>query len=92
MQNQKYRIRYQASIENGFQLESLDEIDVWFMYPGQEMAVEVKSTRSMEPVHRRGIFQCVKYRAVLEAQSRVLKSNSKIRTRLVSEKAKSSKS
>lgn len=69
-------------------LESHDEIDVWFMVPGKQLAIEVKSTRSLESDLRRGIFQCVKYRAVLNAQARLeFKSNlPTIRARLVSER------
>lgn len=69
-------------------LESHDEIDVWFMVPGKQVAVEVKSTKSVESDLRRGIFQCVKYRAVLNAQARSeFKVNPPtVRARLVSEK------
>ncbi|MEH2509464.1 hypothetical protein V1291_000818 [Nitrobacteraceae bacterium AZCC 1564] len=74
-----------------YRLESSDEVDVWFMYPGHELAIEVKSIRSSEQDHRRGVFQCVKYRALMQAQSHVLKSNEKIRTMLVSEKPLSRK-
>jgi hypothetical protein len=70
-------------------LESLDEIDVWFAAPGRQLAVEVKSTRSLDDDLRRGIFQCVKYRAVLLAQAkwefkRMLPT---VRAKLVSERA-----
>jgi hypothetical protein len=67
-------------------LETCDEIDVWFMNPGEELAVEVKSIRSCDLDIQRGLFQCVKYRAVLEAQSRVARSSSKVRARIVSER------
>jgi len=66
-------------------LASFDEMDVWFMMPGEQLAVEVKSIISNEPDIRRGIFQCVKYRAVLEAQATENKVESRIRVRLVSE-------
>jgi hypothetical protein len=66
-------------------LDTYDEIDVWFMYPGEELAIEVKSTRSQEWDRRRGIFQCVKYRALLQARSDINKSASVVRTRLVTE-------
>jgi hypothetical protein len=67
-------------------LRSYDEIDVWFMVPGVQLAVEVKSVRSCDPDLRRGIFQCVKYQAVLEAEAKWEGTNPKIRTLLVSER------
>jgi hypothetical protein len=68
------------------QLRSLDEIDVWFSSPGKELAVEVKSRRSNDFDLQRGIYQCVKYRAVLEAQNRTDKVKSSVRACLVSER------
>jgi hypothetical protein len=70
-----------------WRLLSADEIDVWFMSIKEQVAVEVKSRRSNMSDIERGIFQCVKYRSLLEAQSRVERSptNPKIRTLLVSE-------
>ena len=58
------------------------------MVPGKQVAVEVKSARSMERDLRRGIFQCVKYRSVLNAQALLEFKTSlpAIRARLVSEK------
>lgn len=50
-------------------LRSLDEIDVWFVSSGEQLAVEVKSRRSTDPDLERGIFQCVKYRALLQAEN-----------------------
>ena len=72
-------------------LESCDEIDVWFMTPDEQLAVEVKSRRSNALDIQRGLFQCVKYRAVLEAQMAVVKADAKIRIRLVSERELTSK-
>jgi hypothetical protein len=68
-------------------LDSQDEIDVWFMVPGEQLAVEVKSARSLESDLRRGIFQCVKYRAILNAQweCEFSKDLPKVRAKLVSE-------
>ena len=37
------------------------------------MAVEVKSLRSSYDDWQRGLYQCVKYRAVLEAQEKLIK-------------------
>jgi hypothetical protein len=49
-------------------LQSGDVLDVFFRHGNDSIAVEVKSARSNEADISRGIFQCVKYRAVLEAQ------------------------
>lgn len=67
-------------------LKSFDEVDVWFLNVGEQLAVEVKSRRSTELDLERGIFQCVKYRAVLQAEAKVQKISSKIRSCLVSER------
>jgi hypothetical protein len=66
-------------------LETQDEIDVWFMYPGEEIAVEVKSVRSDDVDRERGLFQCVKYKALLLARTKVTNTKSIIRSKLVSE-------
>ena len=70
-----------------WRLLSSDEIDVWFMSVGEQLAVEVKSRRSTMADIERGIFQCVKYGALLEAQSQVARFTTKqnIRALLVSE-------
>ena len=49
-------------------LQSGDVLDVFFRYGRDQIAVEVKSRLSSEADIVRGMFQCVKYRAVLEAQ------------------------
>lgn len=49
-------------------LLSGDRMDVFFESPTELVCVEVKGNTSPEDDIRRGIFQCVKYRAVLEAQ------------------------
>lgn len=48
---------------------SLDKVDVLFKSPARWVAVEVKSRISdkLEEDYERGIYQCVKYRALLEA-------------------------
>jgi hypothetical protein len=43
-------------------------LDVFFQHGNDSIAVEVKSSLSSEADIVRGIFQCVKYRALLEAQ------------------------
>jgi len=66
-------------------LDSGDEIDVWFLVPGEQLAVEVKSVCSTDADLRRGVFQCVKYRSVLAAQAKEEKIDTRIRARLVAE-------
>lgn len=55
-------------------LSSGDEVDVFFGNEETQVAVEVKSLRSGWKDIRRGIFQCVKYQAVLNAENLVLKN------------------
>jgi hypothetical protein len=49
-------------------LASGDVLDVFFCHGQDHIAVEVKSVLSSDVDIWRGMFQCVKYRAVLEAQ------------------------
>lgn len=49
-------------------LLSGDEVDVMFRCGGTFYAVEVKSSRSNDADFLRGIYQCVKYRAVKQAE------------------------
>ena len=53
-----------------YRLPSGDEIDVLFRLPGRCVAVEVKSNISPEKDLARGVFQCIKYEALLKAVSR----------------------
>lgn len=48
-------------------LPSGDTVDVLFQHNGDWVAVEVKSSLSNNLDVARGLFQCVKYRAVIEA-------------------------
>lgn len=48
-------------------LPSGDTVDVLFQHKGDWIAVEVKSRISSNLDLARGLFQCVKYRAVIEA-------------------------
>ncbi|MFZ5680183.1 MAG: hypothetical protein ACOY91_10535 [Pseudomonadota bacterium] len=70
-------------------LASRDEIDVWFMVPGHQVAIEVKSERSSQDDLKRGIYQCVKYKALLEAEARweLKRELPKVDAKLVSENA-----
>lgn len=50
-------------------LLSADRIDVYFeLKSGEHLAVEVKPSSSSQDDILRGIYQCVKYRAILDAQ------------------------
>lgn len=61
--------RFRSAItETESRLLSGDEIDVLVDINGESTAVEVKSIRSNHADFERGIYQCVKYRAVLAAQ------------------------
>ena len=53
--------------ETEFVLASADRVDVVFRGLQETVAIEVKSIDSNEADLRRGVFQCIKYRAVLEA-------------------------
>ncbi len=57
--------------DNEFILLSGDRLDVYFeQKDGSRIAVEVKSIISSDDDILRGIYQCVKYKAVLEAENR----------------------
>ena len=66
-------------------LLSGDRVDVVYYAPKQTLAVEVKSRDSNEADIERGIYQCVKYEAVLRAQDP--RTDPDIRSLLVTEKA-----
>ena len=69
-----------------YPLKSGDSIDVRFENEGSILAVEVKSRRSSNDDIQRGIFQCVKYSAVLEAEQRLEKSPKDVSALLVLER------
>ncbi len=58
-----------------FKLLSGDLVDVLFTDGKSFFAVEVKSVISSDDDFRRGMYQCVKYRAVLEAQELPMKAD-----------------
>jgi hypothetical protein len=66
-------------------LLSGDEVDVYFARGDAVHLVEVKSIRSTEPDFIRGVFQCIKYRAVFQAQRAGTMSNIRITATLVTE-------
>jgi len=54
---------------------SADRVDVMFTHASGSLAVEVKSSKSLDADLERGIYQCVKYQALLRAE---LKARGKI--------------
>lgn len=73
---------FEGTPEKG--LLSGDRIDVLFTDGASFAAVEVKSILSTDDDLRRGIYQCVKYRAVVEAQERPVAVS--VRTMLLTER------
>ena len=49
-------------------LLSGDRVDVVYFSPTRTLAIEVKSKDSNWADHQRGIYQCVKYKKILEVQ------------------------
>jgi hypothetical protein len=66
-------------------LLSGDEIDVFFLMRDRAYLVEVKSIRSNEADFLRGIYQCIKYRAVFKAQREQRSPIVRIKSILVTE-------
>jgi hypothetical protein len=64
-------------------LPSGDRVDVMFDTPRRLIAVEVKSSISNHVDLTRGLFQCVKYRAVMEAERGVVGARYSINALLV---------
>lgn len=62
-----FGVSSKASVITEFELPSQDKIDVCFLFKGELIGVEAKSVISDLKDIRRGIFQCVKYEALLEA-------------------------
>lgn len=51
-----------------YRLPSADRLDVLFLHGAQRIGVEVKSDISDAGDVLRGLFQCVKYRVLIEAE------------------------
>lgn len=66
-----------------YQLPSGDKLDVLFCQNNRWIAVEVKSHISSDGDLVRGVFQCVKYQAVLEALLRSTAQEGRVETLLV---------
>ena len=69
--------------ETGVVLDSADRVDVTYYDPGETVVIEVKSSDSNEVDLRRGAFQCIKYRAVMQVMD--IRSNTKIIPYLVTQ-------
>lgn len=57
-----------VTVEIEHSLPSGDKVDVFFQHQKEEVAVEVKSALSDDVDIVRGIYQCIKYQAVLQAR------------------------
>lgn len=53
-------------------LSSGDRLDAYFDNGRQRLAVEVKASHASDDELKRGVYQCVKYRAVLRAEAQAL--------------------
>ena len=60
----KFGITKVVSVEKEYELRSADKVDVGFFQKDKTTLVEVKSRISSDVDLKRGIYQCVKYRAV----------------------------
>ena len=65
-------------------LDSADRVDVVYYDPDSTVAIEVKSSDSDDTDLRRDIFQCIKYRAVMEAMD--IRQDAQVDTVLVTQR------
>lgn len=81
-------IRNVALRDTEFVLLSGDRLDIYFVLnDGTRIAVEVKSSVSPDDDILRGLYQCVKYRAILDAENKAHGKFGKTRSILVIEGA-----
>lgn len=73
------------NVDTEYPLLSGDKLDIRIETQDAILAVEIKSAISDEDDIRRGIYQCVKYKALLHAEEVVEPHNKKIETLLVIE-------
>jgi hypothetical protein len=66
-----------------YKLPSGDSVDVMFKSENRWVAVEVKSEISNAADQERGLFQCIKYGAVLEAEGKLVNRGVSVETILV---------
>lgn|SRR5574344_413621 len=69
--------------ETEHELPSGDRLDVYFELNGNRVAIEVKPSTSTDDDITRGIFQCVKYKAVMNAVKMVTSGCYEVKTLLV---------
>ena len=74
-----------AKCDIEFEFGSKDQIDVLFRTEREWVGVEVKSQVSHEDDIRRGLFQCVKYEALMKAELQVRGKDATVRVFLVLE-------
>ena len=79
LKNEYRNVRADTEVE----LLSGDRVDVVYYAENKTVAVEVKSRDSNRADLRRGIYQCIKYRAVLDAQ--ILEQSIPVHSLLVTE-------
>lgn len=77
--------RYKTKGITEYPLKSGDSVDVVFINEYKVLGVEVKSIKSGEDDHERGIFQCIKYREVLKSEDKINNLNREIDCILVHE-------
>lgn len=71
---------YSSEIE--YVLPSADTIDILFKSPREWVGIEVKSEMSPQDDILRGMFQCVKYQALIEAYLSVINDNKNVKVLL----------
>ena len=74
-----------------YELPSGDRVDVLVCQEQATLSIEVKSKISNEADLERGVYQCVKYRAVLEAQQRAERQSRPVEAWLVVERRRPNK-
>ena len=74
---------FQADGEPEFKIDSGDSIDVFFQNKTKVLAVEVKTIKSTKEDFKRGIYQCLKYKYILEKQLGYENDTRKVDTILV---------
>lgn len=65
-----FGLRHDLKGQTEYELPSMDTIDVLFICGDERIGVEVKSRISDAPDISRGLFQCVKYKALIEAEQK----------------------
>ena len=74
---------YKRQAETEVVVDSADRVDAVFNLTDEVIAIEVKSRDSNLIDLRRGVFQCIKYRAVLDAMD--IRQSASVSAMLVTE-------